>query len=96
MPIQALLRPRTLREGDTLSVHVEGAEEFAGQQASLFLATTDTIETSCTATLGVQIGADGTADGRWENVGLVRETAVFAAAIGVSYEPYRIDSPRSA
>lgn len=92
MAIEVLLSPRTLHDGDTLIVHIEGAEELADLDASLVLVRTDTIENGWVASVGVQIGADGTADGQWTNVSLGRESAVFAAAIEVGGQRHPIDS----
>jgi hypothetical protein len=44
------------------------------------------------ASLGVKIGADGVAGGEWANIGLGRESAVFAVAIDVGGERHSIDS----
>jgi hypothetical protein len=92
MAIEVLLRPRELRDGGSLSVHIDGAEELAGQDASLALARTDTIETGWVASVGVQIGADGTAHAEWADVALGRESAVFAEAIEVGGQRHAIDS----
>jgi len=92
MAIEVLLSPRALRDGDTLKVHVEGAEDLAGQTASVVLVRTDDIETGWVASLGVEIGANGVADAEWANVGLGRESAVFAVAIEVAGQRQAVDS----
>jgi hypothetical protein len=92
MAIKVLLSPRALRDGDTLSVHLEGAEELAGQNISVLLARTDTIETAWVASLPVQIGADGAGDSELASVGLGRESAVFAMAIEFGGERRAIDT----
>jgi hypothetical protein len=92
MAIKALLSPRALRDGDTLTVHVEGAEGLAGQSASLLLARADTIESGWVGSLGLQIDADGAGDCQWGSVGLGRESAVFATALEIGGRRHTIDS----
>jgi len=92
MAIKAVLGPRALRDGGTLNAHVQGAEELAGQSASLLLARVDTIESGWAASLGVQIDADGAGQGRWASVSLGRESAVFATALEAGGRRYTIDS----
>src|SRR3954454_8573273 len=92
MAIEVVLTPRALRDGETLNVHVAGAEAFAGQNPSLVLARTDTIETGWAASLGIEIDASGAADGQWAQVSLSRESAVFAVAIEVDGQRHAIDA----
>lgn len=92
MPVEVLLSPRALRDGDTLTVEVTGAEELAGQTGTVLLGRVDTIETGWVASLGIEVRTYGTASGQWANLGLGRESAVFAMAIEVAGERRAVDS----
>jgi len=92
MAMEALLTPQALHDGETLNIHIDGAEALAGENASVVLARTDTIETGWVASVGVEIEAGGTAEVQWANVSLGRESAVFAVAIELHGQRHAIES----
>lgn len=81
MAIVATLSPLSLSDGDTLTVRLTGASEFAGRTVALALAGLDTVALTPLASIPADVDPRGDAMFQLSGIHCGRETAIFATAV---------------
>jgi hypothetical protein len=91
MRTDAVITPENLRSGDSITIKVRGAMEFAGRAVSIELWAADSIEIFWIATVPSKLDSKGDVDQPFDGVQVARETAIWVNALIGKHSSHRFE-----